>query len=538
MFRCSWLSLHHNSIPIRRPSCEAQQLHKPTTPNYDYFSTSTHKCLSPKASEANIQNNTTRIIAEQDAGRPGQSWQFHQHRSPPLPSYDDGSGHGSVGDMDDGDGDALRRRKMHVRRRKEHHTFIGLEDDLGTATVAWGKHPLVFTSRWLQHNIKVHFLPKGYPSSVSDEYIHYAKWQALQHVVGAMSGVLSTQSLLYAVGIGSGSIPLAAAINWVLKDGLGQLGGIIFASRVNVEFDADPKRWRFFGGMVLDVATGLEVMSPLFPSYFLPVASIANIGKNVAVLAGSATRATIHRSMCQRNNLGDVTGKAGSQAIATSLIGTGFGVLASLAIGSSFAAVFPSFLALSGMHLYCLYKSLNTVSIHTLNRQRIDIIVESYLRQEKVMTPYQVSKNERFVHLLAPQLLSERVRVNPRLDTAVRDIDHLTSLRNRFSDKKYMVSLYNDHVNLLVSKDAKFQDVIQGFLLAVITQQEWMAVEQSRPESKTSWEREESILELAQRKASNEYSNFVEELKDAGWSTSDYYIEPHGGRVLFKSNDN
>ena len=39
--------------------------------------------------------------------------------------------------------------------------------------------------------------------------------------------VLSTQALLYSVGLGAGAIPTAAAVNWVLKDGLGQLGGVV-----------------------------------------------------------------------------------------------------------------------------------------------------------------------------------------------------------------------------------------------------------------------------------------------------------------------
>jgi hypothetical protein len=39
------------------------------------------------------------------------------------------------------------------------------------------------------------------------------------------AAVLSMQALLYAVGLGAGSIPVAAALNWVMKDGLGQLGG-------------------------------------------------------------------------------------------------------------------------------------------------------------------------------------------------------------------------------------------------------------------------------------------------------------------------
>jgi hypothetical protein len=51
------------------------------------------------------------------------------------------------------------------------------------------------------------------------------------------------QSLLCAIGIGaSEALPLAATLNWVIKDGLGQLGGVIFASVVSNRFDADPKR--------------------------------------------------------------------------------------------------------------------------------------------------------------------------------------------------------------------------------------------------------------------------------------------------------
>jgi len=38
------------------------------------------------------------------------------------------------------------------------------------------------------------------------------------------------KSLLCAVGVGaSAALPMAATLNWVIKDGLGQLGGVIFA---------------------------------------------------------------------------------------------------------------------------------------------------------------------------------------------------------------------------------------------------------------------------------------------------------------------
>lgn len=48
---------------------------------------------------------------------------------------------------------------------------------------------------------------------------------------------------LFAMGLGAGAIPLAATLNWVIKDGLGQLGGVAFSSLVNVRFDSNPKLW-------------------------------------------------------------------------------------------------------------------------------------------------------------------------------------------------------------------------------------------------------------------------------------------------------
>lgn len=54
--------------------------------------------------------------------------------------------------------------------------------------------------------------------------------------------IFATQSLLAAVGVGAQrSLPAAAAINWVLKDGLGRLGRLGVATRFGQSFDADLK---------------------------------------------------------------------------------------------------------------------------------------------------------------------------------------------------------------------------------------------------------------------------------------------------------
>ncbi len=51
--------------------------------------------------------------------------------------------------------------------------------------------------------------------------------------------------------------------------------------------------------VALDLSTAVELLSPLAPMYFLAIASIANVGKNISFLAASASRAAIHSSFAR-----------------------------------------------------------------------------------------------------------------------------------------------------------------------------------------------------------------------------------------------
>jgi hypothetical protein len=185
---------------------------------------------------------------------------------------------------------------------------------------------------------------------------------ALDSVTGTICGVLAMQSLFFAAGVtGAGNIPLAASINWILKDGLGQLGGVLFASIVSNRFDSDPKKWRLVSSLSMSAAAILEMTTPLFPGYFLAIASIANVGKNIAFLASSASRAAIHRSFAIRENLADVTAKAGSQAICSSTIGTALGVAIAAAIGGDYNTTVLTFIAFSAISLSSTYMALREV---------------------------------------------------------------------------------------------------------------------------------------------------------------------------------
>lgn len=47
------------------------------------------------------------------------------------------------------------------------------------------------------------FLPKGYPNSVSPDYIAYQKWDTLQAFASSMTSALATEAILRGAGVGN-----------------------------------------------------------------------------------------------------------------------------------------------------------------------------------------------------------------------------------------------------------------------------------------------------------------------------------------------
>lgn len=74
------------------------------------------------------------------------------------------------------------------------------------------------------------FLPEGYPHSVSSDYLEYQIWDTCQAFCSSISGTLSISAVMQGVGVGSNTAsPVSAAITWIIKDGTGMVGSIVFA---------------------------------------------------------------------------------------------------------------------------------------------------------------------------------------------------------------------------------------------------------------------------------------------------------------------
>jgi hypothetical protein len=70
------------------------------------------------------------------------------------------------------------------------------------------------------------------------------------------AAVLASTFLLYSVGLGAGAIPTAGALNWVLKDGLGQLGTLLFGKAIAHSFDVNARMWYLAASTKLNLAMG------------------------------------------------------------------------------------------------------------------------------------------------------------------------------------------------------------------------------------------------------------------------------------------
>lgn len=104
---------------------------------------------------------------------------------------------------------------------------------------------------WLQGVARYVLLPQGFPDSVSDDYLEYQMWDTLQVDIylcsgrceiyfdleftqafcSYLSGTLTTKAIMQGVGVGdAAATPLAATLTWILRDGTGMVGRILFAT--------------------------------------------------------------------------------------------------------------------------------------------------------------------------------------------------------------------------------------------------------------------------------------------------------------------
>jgi len=243
------------------------------------------------------------------------------------------------------------------------------------------------------------------PAGVTADYLAYTRWRFTQRIFSSALAVLSTQSMLQAVGVGAKrSLPAAAAVNWVLKDGLGRLGKLATSAQFSQAFDSELKRFRFSASIFFNASSALEMATPFWPPHFLLLASIANVGKSMASASALAVTPAFHRSFSNGDNMADISAKAQAQHVIADNLGLALALLISGTAKARQVAGVPlaplvAWPFLVAADLFSNYRELKAVQLRTLNMQRSEIGAHFFLRHGRAPSTLQASAEENIVRL-------------------------------------------------------------------------------------------------------------------------------------------
>jgi glutamate N-acetyltransferase/amino-acid N-acetyltransferase len=171
--------------------------------------------------------------------------------------------------------------------------------------------------------IKKIVYPRG---KVNPNYGRYVGWSCFSNFIVSIESVLSTHSMLSVVG--QASSELTFSVNYIGKDIVGQLGGLYYMNRMGEKADKDSSKFIKYSMAFQQSAIFMECATPLLPiSTFIPVAGLANVGKNIAFTGVGAVNARIISRLAEENNIGEIYAKISVLNTLGSTIGMGLGLV-------------------------------------------------------------------------------------------------------------------------------------------------------------------------------------------------------------------
>ncbi|KAG8068667.1 hypothetical protein GUJ93_ZPchr0005g14633 [Zizania palustris] len=385
--------------------------------------------------------------------------------------------------------------------------------------------------------IRSYVVPEGFPDSVTPSYVPYMSWRALKHFFGGAMGVFTTRTLLNSLGVAqSRATSGAVAINWILKDGAGRVGKMLFA-RQGKKFDYDLKQLRFSGDLLMELGAGIELATAAFPQLFLPMACMAMLLRfalNVAAVTSTSTRTPIYKAYAKGENIGDVTAKGESVGNIADLLGTGLSIL----ISKRNPSLVTSFAFLSCGYLLSSYHEVRSVVLNTLNRARFTVAVDSFIKTG-MATLTETIFNPPWQH--------QPVAIGSRFGDAFQEPASFVAIRPLFEDERYIVT-YNptkDKVYALLKDQAKPDDIVKAafhahVLLHFINASHANLNARKRMSSSGSYQYGNSnplnmdfIPHIAEscKIVTSSYGVFKKKAREQGWIMSESLLNPGRARL-------
>ncbi|KAG0483106.1 hypothetical protein HPP92_011190 [Vanilla planifolia] len=400
-------------------------------------------------------------------------------------------------------------------------------------------------------------LPEGYPGSVSNDYLEYSIWRGIQGIASQINGVLSTQALLYAIGLGKGAIPTAAALNWVLKDGIGYLSKI-FLSEYGRHFDVNPKGWRLFADLLENAAYGIEILTPAFPQFFVLIGATAGAVRSAAYLIQAATRSCFYAGFAIQRNFAEVTAKGEAQGMVSKFLGITLGIALANYIGSSTSLALASFSVVAAVHMFCNLKSYQSIQLKTLNTYRASLVFSEYLWSGQVPSVKEVNDEEPpftnlpFInikmHKVPTEILSveakeaaaeicRRVEMGSKLSDFINKKEDANALFDLFRDENYLLVENRRKFCVILKEEASPEDMLKS--LFHVSYLYWMEIHMGAETSSLADEcRPGGRLKMSFDYVQREFKHVKLDGSQSGWLADGLIARPLTNRIRLGFNSN
>ncbi|KAG7989626.1 hypothetical protein I3843_03G248800 [Carya illinoinensis] len=394
-------------------------------------------------------------------------------------------------------------------------------------------------------------LPEGFPHSVTNDYLEYSLWRGVQGIASQVSGVLATQSLLYAIGLGKGAIPTAAAVNWVLKDGIGYLSKIML-SKYGRHFDVNPKGWRLFADLLENAAFGLEMLTPAFPHLFVPIGAAAGAGRSAAALIQAATRSCFYAGFAAQRNFAEVIAKGEAQGMVSKSIGIMLGIALGNSIGSSTSLALASFSVVTWIHMFCNLKSYQSIQLRTLNPYRASLIFSEYLlsgqapptkevNDEEPLFPALPFLNFNSLYKAQPVVLSSeakdaaaeiecRLQLGSKLSDLVSNKEDLLALLNLYRNEGYILVEQMGRFCVVLKESSLPQDMLKA--LFHVNYLYWLEKSMAIEARSASYDcRTGGRLQISLEYVQREFNHVKNDGESVGWIMDGLIARPLPNRI-------
>lgn len=181
----------------------------------------------------------------------------------------------------------------------------------------------------------------------------------------------------------------------------------------------------------------------------------------------------MHQTMALKDNLGDITGKAGSQTTAAALVGTTLAVSVSAGwAGQDTLTILMAFIPAALLSIHANNQCARVVRTRVIDEERADKILHDLFQHGRVPTPDDMVKEERLVWR-QPSPFRTRLFRNPPL--SLLSEKQLKEAISSLSHRSWYVMKEPIHarqgVHLWWRKGSSGQEVLEGYIEA--TKHRW-----------------------------------------------------------------